>query len=130
MKVIGLTGGIGSGKSTVAQFFKDLGARVIDADAIAHQIFDLHPELPPLLTQNFGGEILDPATGRIDRRRLGALVFSDSKRKDLEALTIPHPKEIDRLIEEARAAGAPLTLVDAPSSSKQSIISLSRGSSW
>ena len=116
MKVIGLTGGIGSGKSTVAQFFKDLGARVIDADSIAHQIFDLHPELASLLSQKFGREILDPATGGIDRRRLGALVFSDSvKRKELEALT--HPpirKEIDRLIEEARAAGAPLTLVDAP----------------
>ena len=48
------TGGIGSGKSTVAQFFRELGATVIDADAITHQIFDLRPEVIPILLVKFG----------------------------------------------------------------------------
>jgi dephospho-CoA kinase len=116
LKVIGLTGGIGSGKSTVAQFFRELGATVIDADAITHQIFDLRPEVIPILLDKFGTEIIDPITGKIDRRRLGSLVFSNpSLRKELEALT--HPlirEEINRRIGEARATNSALALIDAP----------------
>jgi dephospho-CoA kinase len=105
IRVIGLTGGIASGKSSVARFFLGKGAAVIDADDLARE--DVEPGSRGLaaVAAAFGPGILTP-DGSLDRKCLGALVFSDnSKRSLLEGLL--HP-EIKRLAEEriSCAAGA------------------------
>ena len=74
MKVIGLTGGIGSGKSTVAQMLKDLGALIIDADAVGHEVYRPETEGWQKVTQAFGPDIIAPDR-TIDRRKLGSLTL-------------------------------------------------------
>jgi dephospho-CoA kinase len=89
MVVAALTGGIGSGKSTVAELLVARGAVLIDSDAIAREIVE--PGQPALaqLVERFGPEILDP-DGRLDRARLADVAFSDEQaRADLEAITHP-----------------------------------------
>lgn len=89
MYLVGLTGGIGSGKSTVAARLIERGAILIDADAIAREVVE--PGTPGLsaVVERFGPEILD-GEGNLDRDALGAIVFADSAaRKDLEAITHP-----------------------------------------
>jgi dephospho-CoA kinase len=88
--IVGLTGGIGSGKSTVADFFKQLGIPVIDADIIAHALVE--PGQPALgeIIKVFGPDSVD-ASGVLDRNRLRKLVFSDpGLRRRLEEIL--HPK--------------------------------------
>ncbi|AST06488.1 dephospho-CoA kinase [Anoxybacillus flavithermus] len=86
---IGLTGGIASGKSTVAAMFRDLHIPVIDADEIAHRVTAIDGEAYQLIVETFGSDILD-SNGAIDRRRLGAIVFHDEqKRKQLNAIVHP-----------------------------------------
>jgi dephospho-CoA kinase len=111
----GLTGGVASGKSTVARLFEALGARIIDADGIGHEL--LRPSLAPYqeVVRRFGSEV-GKATGEIDRRRLGAKVFADAEaRRDLNAIL--HPRIIERveaLAAEYHAADArAVILVDA-----------------
>lgn len=90
MFMIGLTGGIASGKSLVARVFKDLGAHVIDADRIVHEL--LEPEQPAYreVLDHFGKDILLP-NGGIDRRKLGEIVFKNpDKRAWLNSCL--HPK--------------------------------------
>ena len=79
-RVVGLTGGIGSGKSTVAALLRSLGAEIIDADAIVHEL--QAPESPLLaeIVAEFGPAILDP-TGALDREALGRVVFADPERR-------------------------------------------------
>ncbi|MGH9355540.1 MAG: dephospho-CoA kinase [Terriglobia bacterium] len=85
----GLTGGIASGKSTVAGFFTELGARVVDADQIAHEVLRSPGAVFQEVMQRFGAGILD-RTGEIDRRKLGAIVFADEARlHQLNAITHP-----------------------------------------
>jgi dephospho-CoA kinase len=74
--VIGLTGGIGSGKSTVAAMLGELGARVIDADKIGHEVYLPGTEGFRRVVDAFGADVVAP-DGTIDRRRLGARVFAD-----------------------------------------------------
>lgn len=86
---IGLTGGIATGKSTVSQMLVKRGAVLIDADAIAREIME--PGSPVLddVERHFGAEVLQK-DGSLDRKRLGAIVFSDPKqRQALEAITHP-----------------------------------------
>jgi len=78
MKVIGLTGGIGSGKSTVSRFLEELGAVTIDADKVGHEAFKPGTETWREVVAAFGKEILNP-DGEIDRQKLGKIVFSDSQ---------------------------------------------------
>jgi len=80
MFIVGLTGGIASGKSLVARVFKDLGAHVIDADRIVHDL--LEPEQPACqeVLDHFGKDILLP-NGGIDRRKLGEIVFNDPEKR-------------------------------------------------
>ena len=88
MDVIGLTGGIASGKSTVAAMLRDLGATVIDADEASRAVVE--PGTPGLraIVEAFGREILDG--DRLDRWKLGAIVFEDeAARRRLEAITHP-----------------------------------------
>jgi dephospho-CoA kinase len=76
MKTIGLTGGIGSGKSTVADFLAELGAVTIDADNIAHRILENDREVQRQLVETFGNDIFT-SEGKIDRKNLGTIAFRD-----------------------------------------------------
>jgi dephospho-CoA kinase len=115
MRILGLTGGIGTGKTHVARLFEKLGVPVIDADAITHELQARGAPLLAALAEAFGREILRP-DGSLDRARLGELVFRDARaRARLEALV--HPAvgaEMARRIAAARAAGAPLVILDIP----------------
>ena len=98
MSVIALTGGIGSGKSLVANYLFSLGAEVIDADQLARQVIERGTEGFDQVLAEFGDSILND--GDIDRRALGEIVFSDPvKRKALEAII--HPK-VQQALAEAR----------------------------
>ena len=88
-RVIGLTGGIGSGKSTVSGMLADLGARVVDADKIGHFVYRPGSEGFRAVVEAFGREVV-AADGTIDRARLGAIVFSDPEaRARLNAIVHP-----------------------------------------
>ena len=87
--VVGLTGGIGSGKSAAADEFARLGATVVDTDAIAHQLTAPGGAAIPALRRLFGDSCFD-SSGAMDRSRVRALVFADpAARKRLEALLHP-----------------------------------------
>jgi dephospho-CoA kinase len=97
MLTIGLTGGIGSGKSTVTKFLEELGAPIIDADKVGHAIYA--PDGPAYheVIAAFGREIL-ASDGTIDRRKLGPIVFADANAlKRLNAIV--HPKMFARMHE-------------------------------
>jgi dephospho-CoA kinase len=79
MKIIGLTGGIASGKSTVSKNLAQLGAVIIDGDAIAHRLMEPHQPAWEGIVKEFGREILNPDE-TIDRTKLGAIVFDDPRR--------------------------------------------------
>jgi dephospho-CoA kinase len=80
MILVGLTGGIGSGKSLVARVFKDLGAHIIDADRIVHDLLEPGQEAYLEVLDHFGEQILLPTRG-IDRRKLGEIVFNDAVKR-------------------------------------------------
>lgn len=90
MFVIGLTGGIGSGKSVVTQILRELGAEVIDADKVGHQAYMPNTEAWQAVVQAFGRDVLQP-NGEIDRRKLGGIVFSDPEQLAL-LNSIMHPR--------------------------------------
>lgn len=97
MRIIGLTGGIASGKSSVSKMLSDLGAAIIDADVIARDVVQPGQKVFQKIIEEFGDNILK-ADGTIDRKKLGYLVFND--RDKLNMLnSITHP-EIIRIIEE------------------------------
>jgi dephospho-CoA kinase len=97
MKIIGLTGGIGSGKSTVARFLAELGAAVIDLDGIGHEALKPEGKAWQQVVNAFGKEILAPG-GEIDRTKLGEIVFKN--RHALRLLNgITHPI-IDGIVAE------------------------------
>ncbi|MCU1449036.1 MAG: dephospho-CoA kinase [Acidimicrobiales bacterium] len=102
MLLVGLTGGIGSGKSTVAAMLTERGATVVDADQVAREVVE--PGMPALaqLVEEFGPGILTP-DGRLDRPKLAQVAFvSDDRRKALEAITHPAINtEMMRRISEA-----------------------------
>ena len=102
---IGLTGGIASGKSLVAQCFRELGAAVVDADAIAREVIAPGGAAYEGVVEAFGRSILR-GDGTIDRKALAARVFADaSARLRLNALTHPHIRR--RMAEAARLAATP-----------------------
>ncbi|MEQ2129838.1 dephospho-CoA kinase [Caldanaerobacter subterraneus KAk] len=95
MRVVGLTGGIGSGKSTVSGILAKLGAKIIDADLVSREIMEKGKEAYNEIVDCFGKEILDKE-GNIDRKKLGSIVFSDKEKlKRLNEIT--HPKIIDKI---------------------------------
>jgi dephospho-CoA kinase len=104
--IVGLTGGIGAGKSTVAAILAELGARVIDADRIGHEVYRPGTEGHRRVAEAFGPGVV-AADGTIDRRALGAVVFADpGARARLNAIV--HPllaAEVARRIAAARAEG-------------------------
>lgn len=113
MKVLALTGGIASGKSTVAQMFEKLGAKVLSADQEAHQVYAPGTPLFKELQRRFGPSIV--SGGQIDRRRLAEIVFAaPDEKKWLEEKT--HPETRRRLAEKLAVlmeGNPPLILVEA-----------------
>ncbi|HUT55183.1 MAG TPA: dephospho-CoA kinase [bacterium] len=114
MKIVGLTGGIGSGKSTVARMFVDRGARLIDADQLARDV--VLPQKPAWndIVREFGEAVLLPDRA-INREALAAIVFADQdKRKRLNDITHPRiGQEMLRLAKQFTEQGAPLAVIDA-----------------
>ena len=109
---VGLTGGIASGKSTVAKLFAALGVPIIDTDVVAREVVE--PGQPPLerLVERFGQAILTP-DGHLDRPKLREIVFSDPRsRADLEALL--HPAIGSAVQVLSRAAGGPYQILVIP----------------
>jgi dephospho-CoA kinase len=114
--LVGLTGGIATGKSTVSEILRGLGAEIIDADQLARDVVE--PDQPALrgIVAEFGRDVVSP-DGRLDRKRLGAIVFADpERRKRLEALTHPaiRARFQARLDELATRGFAGIVIYDAP----------------
>jgi dephospho-CoA kinase len=93
MMIIGLTGGIASGKSLVARVFKDLGAHVIDADRIVHDLLEPEQAAWREVVDHFGKGVLTQ-DNRIDRRKLGAVIFEDAQERNWLNACL-HPKVFD-----------------------------------
>lgn len=115
MKVIGLTGGIGSGKSTVSRFLAELGAVIIDADRVGHEAFKPDTGVWREVVEVFGRQILAPG-GDIDRKKLGEIVFGNAEL--LARLNqIMHPRMYDMIkaqLEEYRRRGVEVVVLEAP----------------
>ncbi|MDR3086065.1 MAG: dephospho-CoA kinase [Christensenellaceae bacterium] len=115
MRIIGLTGGIASGKSTVSAFLRELGAPIIDADEISRALTAQNGPALPRIAARFGAELIDQQ-GRLDRRALSLRVFGDEEeRQALNAILHPMVQaEMQRQIEELRLKGARIAVLDVP----------------
>jgi dephospho-CoA kinase len=115
LPLIGLTGGIGSGKTAVSNLFAQLGAGIVDTDLIAHQITAPGGKAIPLIRDHFGAEFIDNG-GALDRAKMRSLVFQNSEaKKALEEIT--HPlirQETLRQANQLADAGAPYLLLVVP----------------
>ena len=117
MEVIGVAGGVASGKSTVAKLFEELGAVRLDADQIGHEVL-LAPDVKASLRAEFGPEIFTPA-GEVDRKKLAGQVFGadSASRTRLQTLeAISHPRISQRLameLESLRHSGTVAAVLDA-----------------
>ena len=111
MRILGLTGSIGMGKSTTAKLFAEAGVPVYDADAAVHKIYE--GEAAPAIEAAFPGTTVD---GRVDRAKLSAKVVHDQAAiKQLEQIV--HPMlgaSRKKFLEEAEASGAPVVVMDIP----------------
>ena len=104
MRLVGLTGGIGSGKSTVARLLAERGAIVIDADQVAREVVEPGEPALAAIADRFGPDVIDDE-GRLDRPAMAAIVFGDeASRRDLEAIT--HPRIGERIAQRIAAAQA------------------------
>jgi dephospho-CoA kinase len=112
--VLGLTGGIGTGKSEVTRALAGLGASVIDADRVGHEAYRPHQGIWQEVVQAFGEEILSP-DGEVDRKALGAIVFSQPDAR-AKLNSIMHPwmaQEIERQIDQLRQDGVEVVVLEA-----------------
>lgn len=112
MRIIGITGPTGAGKTTALNALRDLGAEVIDADALYHKLLEEDEGLKKALRAAFGEQIADKM-GRIDRKALASAVYP-GRLGELNALT--HPailSAIGKQVELARKAGKPAVAIDA-----------------
>jgi len=114
LKLIGLTGGAGSGKTTVSKMLRDLGATVIDADEAAHAVYEPGSPGFDAVVREFGPDYV--RDGRIDRTRLGELVFNDAgARQRLNAIVHPLVREwMAARTAEAAIGGAAVVVQDVP----------------
>jgi dephospho-CoA kinase len=116
VKVIALTGGVASGKSTVARMLRELGAEVLDADEIAREVTE--PGQPALdeIVAAFGPDVIGP-TGQLDRKKLASVVFRDPQaRARLNAIVHPRVRALlgERLARIARSRPETVVVVDIP----------------
>lgn len=112
MLVVGLTGGIGCGKSAVTALFEQLGVPVIDADKVAREVVEPGQPALALIAQRFGSHVL-AAGGALDRRKLRDLVFNDEQaRQDLESIL--HPQIRQTMRQRLAAVNAPYAILSIP----------------
>ena len=114
MVVIGLTGGIGTGKTEVARILRGLGAAVIDADQIAHQAYSRDSDGWAEIARTFGPDVLC-ASGDVDRSRLARVVFHDKEALD-QLNSIVHPRvraSVEARLEMLKEAGTVVVVVEA-----------------
>ena len=107
---VGLTGGLGSGKSTVAGMFQELGAAVFSADEIGRELMEPGTAVFAAIVQVFGAGVLG-ADGRLDRKELARLAFEDGRVEELNAIV--HPATIARQEELVRESGAAVVVVES-----------------
>lgn len=112
MLKVGLTGGIGCGKSTVAEIFADLNIPVLDADQIAHSLVEKGQPALARIQQEFGASVLNP-DGSLNRRHLREMVFSDLKQKQ-KLESILHPLIYKTLQAELETLAAPYCIISIP----------------
>lgn len=79
MKVVGITGGIGTGKSLVCQIFSRLGVPIFESDKVVHQLYEKYPEINEKIKKEFSEDVFDK-NGKLNRKKLGEIVFSDDKK--------------------------------------------------
>lgn len=115
MKLIGLTGGIASGKSTVAKILKRLGAAVVDADALAREVVEPGHDAWKDIVEAFGAEVLQPDR-TLDRQKLRATIFNNpAARKKLEAIIHPRVRALaEERIHQHAAAGYEIVVYEVP----------------
>ncbi|MEG2018153.1 MAG: dephospho-CoA kinase [Clostridium sp.] len=115
MLKVGLTGGIGCGKSTVSSMIKNQGIPVIDADMISRQVLLTHPKILLKIKETFGEKFFDEK-GNFLRRKMGELIFSnEDKKKAYEAILMPYIlKDIFEEIDEYDNMGEKICVLDAP----------------
>ena len=115
MLVIGLTGGIGTGKSELSHILRDLGAVVIESDKVAHQSYEPGTTAHGLIVKLFGEDVLD-GSGFIDRKSLGKIVFADTARRlKLEKIVWPATRELTlALLEKETVRGTRVVVVEVP----------------
>ena len=117
MKIIkvGITGGIGSGKSTVTNMLRDKGLPIIDADIVAREVFVIYPEVLCQIKEEFGNAFFDEK-GMIKRKELGNFIFKNNvSRKKLEEIMMPFiKKEIEHKIKAYEEDNSKICFLDAP----------------
>jgi len=115
VKLVGLTGGIASGKSTVARILKDLGAAIVDADALSREVVDPGQDGWHEIVATFGREVLQ-ADQTLDRQKLRKLIFNNPEaRKKLEAIIHPRVRALaEERIREHGAAGYAIVVYEVP----------------
>jgi len=113
MKVIGLTGGIGSGKSTIAEYLTELGAKVVDADKVANEVYNPGTEGWRDVVNTFGEEVLTPA-GEVDRKKLGEIVFNNpGAMSQLNQMIHPRAYELVKSrLDEYRKQGVEIVVLE------------------
>lgn len=118
MKIIGLLGGVASGKSTVAEMFRELGAGILDADRAGHEVLKL-PAIRAAIGGRWGQAVIGP-DGEVDRKALAGIVFAPAPEglKQLAELErITHPEIRRRILDQAQklaANGTKVSILDAP----------------
>lgn len=115
MKIIGLTGGIASGKSTASNILEKFGATIIDADVLSRKVVEKGQITLKEITESFGGDILRE-DGTLDRKKLGKIVFSDKKKlKKLNSIIHPAIHKLsEELFEIEKAKGIEKVIYDSP----------------
>ena len=115
MKIIGLTGGIGTGKSTVSAYLAQKGCKIIDADLISHQMTEAGSPCLAEIKDAFGEDVF-LRDGNLDRKKVGRLVFADAeKKKTLEQIITRRVIEKTlRILQDCRAQQEALVVLDAP----------------
>ena len=115
MKIIGLTGGIGTGKSTVSAYLAQKGCKIIDADLISHQMTEAGSPCLAEIRDAFGEDVF-LRDGNLDRKKVGRLVFADATKKETleQIITRRVIEKTLRILQDCRAQQEDLVVLDAP----------------
>ncbi|MEW9095156.1 MAG: dephospho-CoA kinase [Clostridiaceae bacterium] len=119
---IGLTGGIGSGKSTVSRILKKRGISIIDCDIISRDVLKKYPNIIEDIEEKYGSEFVDE-NGNLKRREFGSFIFSsEEKRREFESIIIPYiNKEIYNMFDKCQCNGEKICVLDAPTLFEQNM---------